>query len=627
MQTKGHWFIDSAGRRMLLRGVNLSGATKVPVEPDGATHLREGFFDHREVSFAGRPFPLAEADEHFQRLRKWGLTTLRLLTTWEAIEHAGPGKYDKAYLDYLAEIVDKAGEHGLKVFIDPHQDVWSRFSGGDGAPGWTLESVGFNLETLQESGAAIVHAMAGDEYPRMIWFTNGYKLASATMFMLFFAGNVYAPKTLIDGVPAQDFLQSHYIAAVKEVAKRLKGMPQVIGYDSLNEPSDGWIGMEDLSAHVTENLMGESPTPFQSMLLGDGIPTEVDNFNIKGLGIKKTGTRLLNPEGVRAWQGDRVGVWRENGVWDYDGQGQPQLLHPDYFARYKGQPVEFNNDFLKPFINRFGKEIRQADPGKLIFIESVPHKTMPEWTAEDIDGIVDSSHWYDDLTLITKQYHAFAGVDLITERVILGKGRVKRMFRSVLGEIKDRTKRKLGDIPTLIGEFGIPYDMHGKKAYETGNFHKQEQALDRSFQALEANLLHATLWNYTPDNNNAHGDKWNEEDLSIFSRDQQTNPMDINSGGRAPGAFIRPYPVATAGEPLEFSFDMGNGNFSFSFRGDPEVNAPTEIFVPDYHYGKGIRIAISDGTYDYQPEIQRLYYWPKDPAGEHWVKLKPTKNR
>lgn len=244
----------------------------------------------------------------------------------------------------------------------------------------------------------------GDDYPRMIWFTNGYKLASATMFMLFFAGNEFAPKTMIDGKPAQEFLQAHYIAAIKQIANRVKGLPWVIGYDSLNEPSDGWIGMANLATHETENLLGETPTPFQSMMLADGIPTEVDFLELKGLGIKKTGTRLLNPNGLRAWQGDQVGVWRANGVWDYDEQGQPALMHPDYFAQYKGRPVEFNNDFLKPFINRFGKEIRQADPDKLIFIESVPHKTLPTWTEEDISGIVDSSHWYDDLTLITKQY-------------------------------------------------------------------------------------------------------------------------------------------------------------------------------------------------------------------------------
>jgi len=54
------------------------------------TRVRDGFFDHRRVSFVGRPFPLEEAGEHFARLREWGLTFVRFLVTWEAIEHAGP---------------------------------------------------------------------------------------------------------------------------------------------------------------------------------------------------------------------------------------------------------------------------------------------------------------------------------------------------------------------------------------------------------------------------------------------------------------------------------------------------------------------------------------------------------
>ena len=36
-------------------------------------------------------------------------------------------------------------------------------------------------------------------------------------------------------------------------------------------------------------------------------------------------------------------------------------------------------------------------------------------------------------------------------------------------------------------------------------------------KATEKNLT--TLWNYTPDNTNEFGDKWNEEDLSIYSLD------------------------------------------------------------------------------------------------------------
>ena len=107
MHIDGPWFKDEHGRTLILRGANLGGSTKVPYRPDGATYIREGFFDHRAVSFVGRPFPLDEADEHFARLRAWGMTFLRFLITWEAIEHAGPGQYDEEYLDYVYRVIKR----------------------------------------------------------------------------------------------------------------------------------------------------------------------------------------------------------------------------------------------------------------------------------------------------------------------------------------------------------------------------------------------------------------------------------------------------------------------------------------------------------------------------------------
>ena len=57
------------------------------------------------------------------------------------------------------------------------------------------------------------------------------------------AANDFAPATKIDGVPAQEYLQGHYIDAVKQVVVRLKGLPNVVGYDSLNEPGSGFLGV------------------------------------------------------------------------------------------------------------------------------------------------------------------------------------------------------------------------------------------------------------------------------------------------------------------------------------------------------------------------------------------------
>ncbi|MBS1151189.1 MAG: putative glycosidase [Myxococcaceae bacterium] len=250
IRIEGDRFVDEHRRTLLLRGVNLGGSSKLP---------------RAEGSFVGRPFPLDEADEHFSRLQRWGLTTLRLVVTWEAIEHAGPRKYDLAYLDYLEALIRRAATHQLAVFIDFHQDVWSRFSGGDGAPGWTLEAAGFNLDTLHETGAAFVEAKHAGPLPKMIWPTNAGKLGSATMFTLFFGGDTFAPRTRIDGESAQRFLQEHFFGAVEQVVRRVASLPNVFGVDLLNEPSPGYIGWEDLEAPGGPVEVGVMPSPLQSM--------------------------------------------------------------------------------------------------------------------------------------------------------------------------------------------------------------------------------------------------------------------------------------------------------------------------------------------------------------------------
>lgn len=56
--------------------------------------------------------------------------------TWESLEHEGPGKYDEEYIDYLRKLLEMMPTYGIKCFVCAHQDVWSRFSGGSGAPGW-----------------------------------------------------------------------------------------------------------------------------------------------------------------------------------------------------------------------------------------------------------------------------------------------------------------------------------------------------------------------------------------------------------------------------------------------------------------------------------------------------------
>ena len=589
MHTDGLWFKDAQGRTLLLRGVNLGGDSKFPVMPDGSTYRAEGFYDHQQVSFIGRPFPLEEAHSHFARLKAWGLQVVRFIVTWEALEHAGAGLYDDDYLNYLHALLEVAHQYNLRVIIDPHQDVWSRWTGGDGAPGWTLEAVGMDLTQLHVTGAAITHQEHGDPFPRMIWPTNFYKYAAATMFTLFWASEDFAPRTLIEGESAQSFLQRHYLTAFRRLAETLADLPNVIGYDTFNEPIRGYIELRDLTrdepfGDVPLGL-GVAPSAFQGMLMASGHPQRVRRYEVRPWGIQLAGWVIQNEGEARLWRDGYECVWKANGVWTDEGNN-PRVLRPEHFGVLDHTIVDFETRYLKPFFQRYIDTIRQIKPKTMIFIEGVPNTEHPTWDAADSENIAYAGHWYDNLTLFLKYFNKQINIDLALDRfqLVIGAGNVQAMYVRQLSERKAAAHERMGGIPVIIGEFGVPFDMNDKRAYKTGDFTPQINALDMYYSAMEEHLLSCLLWNYTASNTNARGDGWNGEDLSIYSRDQHTNPEDIYSGGRGLAAIIRPYPIATAGEPQFLHFERKTRVFTYTYRPDRTLDAPTVIFVPKLHY-------------------------------------------
>jgi hypothetical protein len=562
---------------------------------------------------------------------------LRFVITWEAIEHAGPGQYDTDYLDYLQALVAKAGDFGLFVVIDPHQDVWSRFCGGDGAPGWTLEVAGLNMRHFAETGAAIVHQTHGDPFPKMHWLSNYSKLATATMFTLFFAGADFAPKTRIDGMSIQDYLQQHYIDAMCQVAKRLKGMPHVIGYGTLNEPSSGYIGLDDVRKRVHDALLvGEMPTVFESMCLAAGEPQWVQHWTLTSLGPRQRAPRLLNRERLSAWL--EQDIWQQHGVWENTATGT-KLLRPDYFAKVNGHEVNFMRDYFRPFANRYARAIRAVDPEVLLFVEGLPGEESIYWSPEDAPNIVHAPHWYDVATLISKRFLGWLSFDIERGGIVLGHQHIRGMFARQIAKMLRVSREAMLGAPTLIGEVGIPFDMH-PQAFQTGDFRPQTRAMQASLRSLERHMVSYTLWNYNPDNTNTRGDGWNGEDLSIYSVDQRTEdvvvarPLEpdtltddqleaLNQGGRALTAVVRPYAYKIAGQPLGMAFHIKRKIFRFRFRDDANLPVPTEFFVPRYHYPDGYDVVVSDGHTRAFFREQRLLYYPEKSNSEHTLVIYP----
>ncbi|HBO42969.1 MAG TPA: hypothetical protein DD670_03350 [Planctomycetaceae bacterium] len=180
-------FFDAEGRQVLLHGMNVISKSK-----------DEGYLSwHRAEDFA--------------KMRAWGMNCIRLGIIWDGIEPE-PGKYDEAYLDGVAKRVAWAAEHGLFVFLDMHQDLFSVLY-GDGVPAWA---------TLHENRP---HRQGG------VW-SDAYLLSPAVQTSF---DNFWANAPAADGVGIQD----RYAAAWRHVANRFAKEPTVIGYDLMNEPFQG----------------------------------------------------------------------------------------------------------------------------------------------------------------------------------------------------------------------------------------------------------------------------------------------------------------------------------------------------------------------------------------------------
>jgi hypothetical protein len=562
--------------------------------PAGKNRRPEALKNPTDASFAGRPFPLEEGEAHFDLLARRGFTFIRFIITWEALEHAGPGIYDEEYLAYLRKILLMAEKKGISVFIDPHQDVWSRWTGGDGAPAWTLEKLGFDLDKLDATGAAVTWQRYGEfhptPYPRMMWPVNYNRYAGATLFTLFFGGNAYAPETRIEGESAQDWLQERYLAAMRHCYRRLKNCAAIKGWGTMNEPHPGFIGYKDLEG--LENYavaLGPMPSPFQAMAAASGHSVSAPVY-VTGLrGERIIRREVLNPHGLSLFKEGFCCPWKQAGVWTDEG-GSPRLLRQDYFACFNGGPAHFAGDFLKPFMLRFMERIKEAGRQVLFFIEGVPPGRKPgedpPWEAGEVSGVVNAFHRYDGLTLFTKSFRSWFTVDAETGRFIPGRKNTAAYFSQALAQNIARTRRYMGNMPCFLGEFGLPFDMNRGRAFKTGDYRLHEEALSMYYDGIDENLLHSAIWNYTADNTHERGDGWNDEDLSIFS------------GGleRAQRGWCRPYPMATAGRPCFLKWDRKRGVLNYRFQADPSVKAPTEIYAPQEWFGQDPEITIRPGN-------------------------------
>ncbi|KAF2007984.1 glycoside hydrolase family 5 protein [Amniculicola lignicola CBS 123094] len=558
LRIDGRTFRDSDNREVTLHGINAAADAKFPAAPDIPSHVAENFLDGDNVSFVNRPFSVDDAATHFARLRGWGYNTIRYIFTWEAIEHAGPGIYDEEWIRHTIAVLRVAKGFGFYIFMDPHQDVWSRFSGGSGAPMWTLYACGLNPKTFDVTEGALVHNTYPEpaEFPKMIWATNYTRLVCQVMFTLFFGGKDFAPKAIIDGKNIQDYLQDHFIAACGQLARRIREAGDlehnpIVGWESLNEPNRGLISYQDLSVIPTEQKLqkGTSPTAWQAILTGSGRACEIDTWDFGGMGPYKSGTALIDPEGETAWLPSdyddshygwkrdpawKLGecLWAQHGVWD---PATDTLLKKDHFGKDPKNGVTINyeyftNHYYMAHYRKYRDMVRGIFPDALMFFQPPVLEIPPslKGTEDDDPNMIFAPHFYDGITLLTKKWNRVWNIDVFgvlrgkyltpAFAIKIGETAIRNCFANQLTAIRQEGNDYMGVHPCVFTEIGIPYDMDDKYAYKTGDYSSQIAALDANHFALEESKANGfALWTYVVTNTHQWGDQWNGEDLSIYS--------------------------------------------------------------------------------------------------------------
>ena len=233
------YIADDRGRMVLLHGaipaslIDFWSGTSQSRQPYPAPFypIEPSFYDGRcpdNSDLIAYP-PLCQKD--LADMATLGFNSMRLPLSWSLLEPER-GRFNKPYVDRIAQVVDWARAVGIYVIIDMHQNAYSRFM--DRPTSLPLPN-GAPIDLSSHSGA-----------PAWATFTDG------------FASEDYGNHRELNPAVLEAFnnfwynrsgIQDEYIAAVAYLARRFKDDSAVAGYSVFNEPLNGWNlppGFDDL---------------------------------------------------------------------------------------------------------------------------------------------------------------------------------------------------------------------------------------------------------------------------------------------------------------------------------------------------------------------------------------------
>ncbi|MBM4372638.1 MAG: cellulase family glycosylhydrolase, partial [Deltaproteobacteria bacterium] len=197
---------DAQGRVLILHGANVVGGAK-----------------------SSPYYPQVTREQILRLSADWGFNFARVLILWAGVEPAA-GTIDEVFLDRVEERLDWFHEAGILVLLDMHQDVYSEFTCGDGAPLWAVRTDDLPIRCPAQ------------------WFLGYFEPGVQRAFDNFW-----------DATGPHADLQERYVAMWVAVAERFRDHPAVMGYDLMNEPHPGTAF--DIPEALGMGAREDSPSP------------------------------------------------------------------------------------------------------------------------------------------------------------------------------------------------------------------------------------------------------------------------------------------------------------------------------------------------------------------------------
>jgi endoglycosylceramidase len=372
-------FVDASHRQVLLHGINL-------VDKNPAS----GYLEYCSPAL-------------FSQFREWGFNCIRLGVIWDGLEPE-PGFYNPKYLEGLDLQVRYAEENGLVVFLDMHQDLYSRLF-SDGAPAWA---------TITDGEAHVVASPVWSD----VYFTSP---AVRRAFDHFWLNSPAA-----DGIGLQD----HYANAWGVLARRYAGNPWVIGYDLMNEPFPGSAALE-----AQEKIFSRGAEILAQSGWSGGLDEAGAGAGDPGDEIERLMETWTTPAG-------RSAILQA-------------LSDMDVYLPIIDQQQAVYNQFecsqLMGLYQRVSQAIRQQDPRGLLFLETSMASNMGVISAiEPLFGPAGERDPY--------QVYAPHGYDLVTDTADLPYACLDRV--ELIFKRHAETAKRLA-MPMLVGEWGAFGDQAG----------------------------------------------------------------------------------------------------------------------------------------------------------------------